>query len=312
VSGETQAGNVVVIDLSTEDPDSSLLAAIVEQPKCGSGIIDQENGRLIYTAKSTSTISSPACPGDENNGWQDTFTYKVTDEIQESNVASIQIRIMPTGQTMPLSEVTGAGTPASTGGIMQLKCADGTLPDTRGVCVDGSQPQSVDTTTSGQQQLPPSSEQTGTSITPEVDLAGPSEADPGQEVTLIGKLNGLEESQLVESKFSQVSGPYIYYKECTSNDPQCTYPSITFNMPVCPSDQDTFTFKLMRTDSAGITYNGSHTVKLDCSNNDNSENSTGEGGGGDQGDNDNDDSAPVVSSDENSMISNSFSNETIA
>jgi hypothetical protein len=258
VGGESQPGQAVDVYLSTEDPGSNLAASIVDQPLCGSVIIDQIEGKLEYTPNSLSSLSGTKCPGSENAGWVDTFTYMVTDELgQGSNAAKVEIKINPTLQAISQS------------------------------------------TNEVQQQAPPPG-QMGT--TPEVDLTGPASAGPGEPVTLTGELRGLQENQLVESKFSQLSGPNLAYSECfPSYSSSCLSPSITFNMPDCPAEQDSFTFKLTRTDNAGMTYNGTHTIELNCPDNDDNGNSDAGQEGGQQ--NNEEDDGFKTSTEENILTS---------
>ena len=96
VSGETQPGKPVEIMLDVTDEDSKDLTAIlVKEPDCGSEVLNQKVGSLVYTAKSTSSISDSQCVGDLSNGWQDTITYKVSDGEHDSNVATIIVKIEP-------------------------------------------------------------------------------------------------------------------------------------------------------------------------------------------------------------------------
>ena len=96
VSGETQPGKPVEIMLDVTDEDSKdLTAIIVKGPICGSEVLNQNVGSLIYTAKSTSSISDSQCVGDLSNGWQDTITYRVTDGEHDSNAANIVVKIKP-------------------------------------------------------------------------------------------------------------------------------------------------------------------------------------------------------------------------
>jgi hypothetical protein len=96
VSGETQPGKPVEIMLDATDEDSKdLTAIIVKEPDCGSEVLNQNVGSLIYTANSTSSISDSQCTGDPSNGWQDTITYKVSDGEHDSNVSNIVVKIKP-------------------------------------------------------------------------------------------------------------------------------------------------------------------------------------------------------------------------
>ena len=96
VSGEILPGESVEIMLDATDEDSkNLVATIVSEPDCGSEVLNQKVGSVVYTAKSTSSISDPQCVGDLSNGWQDTITYKVSDGEHDSNVANIVVKIKP-------------------------------------------------------------------------------------------------------------------------------------------------------------------------------------------------------------------------
>ena len=114
-SGETQPGKPVEIMLDVTDEDSKdLKAIIVKEPDCGSQVLNQNVGSLVYTAKSTSSISDSQCAGNSSNGWQDTITYKVSDGQHDSNVANIVVKIKPVNeQPVNSNELTNeAGTPA--------------------------------------------------------------------------------------------------------------------------------------------------------------------------------------------------------
>ena len=83
-----------MLDVTDED-SKDLTAIIVKEPDCGSEVLNQNVGSLVYTAKSTSSISDSQCAGDLSNGWQDTIAYKVSDGAHDSNVATITVKIKP-------------------------------------------------------------------------------------------------------------------------------------------------------------------------------------------------------------------------
>ena len=82
----------------TDEDSKDLTAIIVKEPDCGSEVLNQKVGSLVYTAKSTSSISDSQCAGDPSNGWQDTITYKVSDGEHDSNVANIVVKIKPVNE----------------------------------------------------------------------------------------------------------------------------------------------------------------------------------------------------------------------
>src|SRR5262249_26072292 len=211
VFGETEPGASVQIMLDATDQDSkSLTARIVKEPDCGSEILDQTVGSLLYTAKSPSTISGSACKGDPVNGWQDSITYTVSDGEHESNVAKILVKINPSKEV------------------------------------------SVNPAISSNKS------------NPEVKLTGPNNAQPGQSVTLVGNLTGINQSQISSIKFTQEKGMNITYTECV-NYLQCSSPTISFIMPQCPVEDNSFRFRISVTEYNLAEHDDTHTIKLKCS-----------------------------------------------
>jgi cytoskeletal protein RodZ len=97
----------------------------------------------------------------------------------------------------------------------------------------------------------------------EVKLTGPSSADPGKNVTLIGELSGLEENLIVSAKFVQVSGVNVSFSECTRGS-MCTFPSMTFVAPDCSVNDNNLRFELSVTMTYSYVFNDTHTLKLKC------------------------------------------------
>jgi hypothetical protein len=90
---------------ATDEDSKNLIATIVSEPDCGSEVLNQKVGSVVYTAKSTSSISDSQCVGDQSNGWQDTITYKVSDGEHDSNVANIVVKIKPVNPPVNSSEL---------------------------------------------------------------------------------------------------------------------------------------------------------------------------------------------------------------
>ena len=98
---------------------------------------------------------------------------------------------------------------------------------------------------------------------PGFKLTGPSSAIPGERVTLVGELPGIEENQITDTVFKQLGVSTVDPTECDRNS-DCTYPSITFDMPECDGDQDDVKFELV-VDIEGKQYTTApHTVTLKC------------------------------------------------
>ena len=58
-----------------------------------------------------------------------------------------------------------------------------------------------------------------------IKLTGPRFANSGDNVTLIGKLEGLNDDQITDARFTQESGPNVSYSTCERNNPICTISS---------------------------------------------------------------------------------------
>ena len=65
---------------------------------------------------------------------------------------------------------------------------------------------------------------------------------PGETVTLVGELQGIDENQISDPIFTQSKGPHVNPTNCDLNS-DCTYPSITFDMPDCRDDKDDLKFE---------------------------------------------------------------------
>jgi hypothetical protein len=106
----------------------------------------------------------------------------------------------------------------------------------------------------------------GPEIVPKVKIVGPKSAGPGENVTLIGNLTGINATQMSSAQFNQDQGANLSYSVCNPGA-QCTFPSISFAMPSCPTSDKIFKFTLSVTKNNSTKYTDNHTVKLTCQNN---------------------------------------------
>ena len=65
------------------------------------------------------------------------------------------------------------------------------------------------------------------SNSPKITLEGPNSASPGENVTLLASLTGIDRNQITQVNIKQIKGQSVLYSECTINDLTCTYPSIS-------------------------------------------------------------------------------------
>jgi Big-like domain-containing protein len=106
----------------------------------------------------------------------------------------------------------------------------------------------------------------GPEIVPKVKIIGPKSAGPGENVTLIGNLTGLNATQISSAQFIQEQGTNLSYSVCNPGA-QCAFPSISFVMPSCPTNDKIFKFTLSVPKNNSTKYTDNHTVKLTCQNN---------------------------------------------
>ena len=97
-----------------------------------------------------------------------------------------------------------------------------------------------------------------------IKLEGPNSAPPGEKVTLLALLTGIDKKQLTHVNITQIEGQNVSYSECTINELTCTYPSISFTMPNCSEGNGEVGFDLLVVENNQNQYNDKHNVKLDC------------------------------------------------
>ena len=109
------------------------------------------------------------------------------------------------------------------------------------------------------------------SNSPKIRLEGPNSASPGENVTLLASLAGIDKNQLTRVNFKQIEGQNVSYSECTINELTCTYPSISFTMPNCSESSGDVEFDLLVVENNQNQHNDKHTVKLNCPSGSNSD-----------------------------------------
>ena len=103
------------------------------------------------------------------------------------------------------------------------------------------------------------------SDSPKIKLEGPISALPGEKVTLLASLIGIDRNQLTGVHIKQIEGQNVSYSECSISDITCPYPSFSFIMPNCLDVDNVIGFDLVIVENNQNQYNDKFNVKLDCS-----------------------------------------------